>query len=174
MGRNTNQRTKGNTKVLVLFCFALLLANLFILSSLTVLSFLQPSNSLRSAHLLSTTVGTSSLSAFIGFDSTQFTSQHIRNLNDSDDIDTELLDQDLLLALKQLSKKDSITKIKVLNKFAQICKEKNVNVIKPFLPKWTRVFNKLALVSKLKSPKFFLIPYGSQFFVHFLRIMTLK
>lgn len=49
--------------------------------------------------------------------------------------------------VKKLTKKDSVTKLKALQEFAEIVPLKEDKILKCFLPYWPRLFNKLAVVS---------------------------
>ncbi|XP_015789304.1 E3 ubiquitin-protein ligase listerin [Tetranychus urticae] len=113
------QRTKGNTR---------------------------PANSLRSAQLLSSTLGSAPINTFIGFDALKEPSDGaIGNSSIGSLVEEEEVDADFKLIIKQMYKKDSITKIKSLQKFAEYCNEKDYNSVKTVLSMWPRIFNKLAI-----------------------------
>ena len=105
MGRKEGQRTKGNTKVR----FSFVLKSLHSFKD----QFFQPSSSARSAELLSSTSLKSStiltstpnvdISSTI-FGLTPLTAEEEKEIPD-----------ELKMALKKLSKKDSTTKLKVIN-----------------------------------------------------------
>ena len=65
--------------------------------------------------------------------------------------DMAVNDTDFELCLRQMSKKDSTTKIKSLSRFSDNCLNKDVEIVKSILPDWSRVFTKLALVSLMSS-----------------------
>lgn len=78
---------------------------------------------------------------FIGFDAVRDDSVIPEKTGETE------IDQDFRLTLKQMSKKDSVTKVKALQRFSELCGSKEENCLTVILPLWTRIFNKLAIVS---------------------------
>ncbi|XP_074600355.1 E3 ubiquitin-protein ligase listerin [Brevipalpus obovatus] len=100
----------------------------------------KPSNSLRSALLLGTSAAVADGTInFIGFDAVRDDSLIPEKTSETE------IDQDFKLTLKQMSKKDAVTKVKALQKFAELCESKEENCLTVVLPLWTRIFNKLAI-----------------------------
>lgn len=100
---------------------------------------LKPSSSSQAAELL-TSAGTAS-TGFIGFGSGP---KYVPASSALDDLDTSL-DSDFRLVLRKLTKKDATTKIKGLQEFGDLCKEKTEEDLKGVLPFWPRIYNKVAL-----------------------------
>ncbi|XP_047128607.1 E3 ubiquitin-protein ligase listerin isoform X1 [Hydra vulgaris] len=91
----------------------------------------KPSSSSRAAQFLQQE-GQIEFTMFSGLKGTQ--------VNDS-----SMLDGELKMLLRKMSKKDTITKIKAIQEFTTICKEKDIDSIKSILIIWPRIFNKLSL-----------------------------
>ncbi|XP_053396155.1 E3 ubiquitin-protein ligase listerin-like [Mercenaria mercenaria] len=100
---------------------------------------LRPSSSSHAAELL-TSAGTAS-TGFIGFGSAP---KYVPASSALDDMDTSL-DSDFRLVLRKLTKRDATTKIKGLQEFGELCKEKSEEDLKGVLPFWPRTYNKMAL-----------------------------
>lgn len=101
----------------------------------------RPSSSSQAAQLLSQA---GNQSAFVGFDSMSGSPGYVPVSQTLEDVDSSL-DADFRLVLRKLTKKDSITKVKALQEFRSLCKEKDVDELKAVLPFWPRMFNKTAL-----------------------------
>ena len=105
MGRKEGQRTKGNTKVFdIFFC------DFFIPEKLHEKQYFlkfQPSSSARTAELLSTNLGNSSVIGDLELTSAIFGLKPLTTEEEN------LIPDDLKLALKKMSKKDVTTKLKV-------------------------------------------------------------
>lgn len=91
----------------------------------------------------SSTLPVDGLMNFVGFEVLK--GDHFAGDVAGDSGDTE----EIKLLLKQMSKKDPNTKIKALQKFAASCDDKEVDALKAILPSYTRIFNRLAIVSLL-------------------------
>ncbi|KAK3592614.1 hypothetical protein CHS0354_008149 [Potamilus streckersoni] len=102
----------------------------------------RPSSSSQAAQLLSS--GNSIPSGFIGFGMLTGTPAFVPASQSFDDIDSSL-DADFRLVLRKLTKRDPTTKIKALQEFSSLCKEKDNQVLKAVLPYWPRTYNKLTL-----------------------------
>ncbi|CAG9858317.1 unnamed protein product [Phyllotreta striolata] len=97
----------------------------------------RPSNSGRSAELLGT-----SMPQFVGFSGVKDSAFGF-SLSNPDEIETSL-DPNIQVILKKIAKKDSTTKIKGLQEFAELVKESEVDIVKSILPVWPRFYNILA------------------------------
>lgn len=64
---------------------------------------------------------------------------------DLDNVGDMSLDADLRVLLRKLSKKDSITKIKALQEFNLLIKDKEEKDVKAVLPYWPRIYSKMVL-----------------------------
>ncbi|XP_029649039.1 E3 ubiquitin-protein ligase listerin [Octopus sinensis] len=102
----------------------------------------RPSNSSQAAQLLSESGTTTQ--GFIGFGSTTTDMGYVPvvDLDHSADM---ALDADLRLVLRKLSKKDSITKIKALQEFNALIKDKECKDAKAVLPYWPRIYSKISM-----------------------------
>ncbi|XP_062615887.1 E3 ubiquitin-protein ligase listerin-like [Saccostrea cucullata] len=109
------QRTKGNTK---------------------------PSSSSEAAKLL-LEAGTAP-TGFIGFGFQSSSPGYVPVSHSLDDVDSSL-DSDIRMVLRKLSKRDATTKVKALQEFSSLCKEKDEESVKAVLPYWPRIYNKMAL-----------------------------
>ncbi|XP_046392892.1 E3 ubiquitin-protein ligase listerin [Ischnura elegans] len=99
----------------------------------------RPSSSGRSAELLRNT-------AFVGFTAVKDGSAPILpgfSLN-PDEADTQG-NSEFNLVMKKMYKKDSTTKLKALQEFADLCKRSDGNEIKGALPLWPHIYNLLAM-----------------------------
>ncbi|KAJ7383932.1 listerin E3 ubiquitin protein ligase 1 [Desmophyllum pertusum] len=119
MGGKDKQRTKGNVK---------------------------PSSSGRAAALISKdgTVG------FVGFGGLQG-SPGASNLGYvpmtagvGEDVDASV-DAEFRMVMRKLMKRDSVTKLKAVQEFTDLCKNSTVDAVESALPFWPRLFNKLAM-----------------------------
>ncbi|RWS24068.1 E3 ubiquitin-protein ligase listerin-like isoform X2 [Leptotrombidium deliense] len=101
----------------------------------------RPSSSGRTALLLSENVTSS---PFVGFSA--FKEANCENSAEAKNDEFDLSnDADICLVFKKLQKKDNITKTKALLEFAELCDDKDEDLIKALLPFWPKFYNKLAL-----------------------------
>ncbi|KAF4800729.1 hypothetical protein TURU_041137 [Turdus rufiventris] len=115
MGGKNKQRTKGN---------------------------LRPSSSGRAAELLAKERGT--VPGFIGFGTSQSDLGYVPAIQGAEEIDS-LVDADFRMVLRKLSKRDVITKLKAMQEFGMMCKEREAEVVKGVLPYWPRIYCKISL-----------------------------
>ncbi|OXB79770.1 UNVERIFIED_CONTAM: hypothetical protein H355_013755, partial [Colinus virginianus] len=115
MGGKNKQRTKGNVR---------------------------PSSSGRAAELLAKERGT--VPGFIGFGTTQSDLGYVPAVQGAEEIDS-LVDADFRMVLRKLSKRDIITKLKAMQEFGTMCKEREAEVVKGVLPYWPRIYCKISL-----------------------------
>ncbi|KAJ8315834.1 hypothetical protein KUTeg_007984 [Tegillarca granosa] len=113
--KKQSQRTKGNTR---------------------------PSSSSHAAQLLSASGSAST--GFIGFGNLSAGPGYVPASQALDDMDSSL-DSDFRMTLRKLTKRDSTTKIKALQEFSTLCKEKSDDNLKAVLPFWPRIYNKMCL-----------------------------
>ncbi|XP_067118343.1 E3 ubiquitin-protein ligase listerin [Centruroides vittatus] len=105
----------------------------------------RPSSSGRSAELLcSSGIGTT---GFIGFSS--LTSDILNYVPATsqvceDDI-SSAVDGDFRMVMRKMTKRDSVTKLKAIQEFSELCKTKNEELLKGALPYWPRLYNQLAM-----------------------------
>nr|XP_033798276.1 E3 ubiquitin-protein ligase listerin isoform X2 [Geotrypetes seraphini] len=102
----------------------------------------QPSSSGRAAELLARESGT--VPGFIGFGASQSDLGYVPAVQGSEDIDS-LVDADFRMVLRKLSKRDVITKLKAVQEFGAMCKEREVENVKGVLPYWPRNYCKISL-----------------------------
>ncbi|XP_074853382.1 E3 ubiquitin-protein ligase listerin isoform X2 [Carettochelys insculpta] len=115
MGGKNKQRTKGNVR---------------------------PSSSGRAAELLAKERGT--VPGFIGFGTSQSDLGYVPAVQGAEEIDC-LVDADFRMVLRKLSKRDVITKLKAMQEFAALCKERESAAVKGVLPYWPRIYCKISL-----------------------------
>ncbi|KAM9020815.1 E3 ubiquitin-protein ligase listerin [Ara ararauna] len=115
MGGKNKQRTKGN---------------------------LRPSSSGRAAELLAKERGT--VPGFIGFGTSQNDLGYVPAVQGAEEIDS-LVDADFRMVLRKLSKRDITTKLKAMQEFGTMCKEREAEVVKGVLPYWPRIYCKISL-----------------------------
>ncbi|OXB60106.1 hypothetical protein ASZ78_003087 [Callipepla squamata] len=115
MGGKNKQRTKGNVR---------------------------PSSSGRAAELLAKERGT--VPGFIGFGTSQSDLGYVPAVQGAEEIDS-LVDADFRMVLRKLSKRDIITKLKAMQEFGTMCKEREAEVVKGVLPYWPRIYCKISL-----------------------------
>ncbi|XP_074957449.1 E3 ubiquitin-protein ligase listerin isoform X1 [Phalacrocorax aristotelis] len=115
MGGKNKQRTKGN---------------------------LRPSSSGRAAELLAKERGT--VPGFIGFGTSQSDLGYVPAVQGAEEIDS-LVDADFRMVLRKLSKRDITTKLKAMQEFGTMCKEREAEVVKGVLPYWPRIYCKISL-----------------------------
>ncbi|KAJ7427998.1 hypothetical protein BTVI_01452 [Pitangus sulphuratus] len=115
MGGKNKQRTKGN---------------------------LRPSSSGRAAELLAKERGT--VPGFIGFGTSQSDLGYVPAIQGAEEIDS-LVDADFRMVLRKLSKRDVTTKLKAMQEFGTMCKEREAEVVKGVLPYWPRIYCKISL-----------------------------
>ncbi|XP_063203186.1 E3 ubiquitin-protein ligase listerin [Chroicocephalus ridibundus] len=115
MGGKNKQRTKGN---------------------------LRPSSSGRAAELLAKERGT--VPGFIGFGTSQSDLGYVPAVQGAEEIDS-LVDADFRMVLRKLSKRDVTTKLKAMQEFGTMCKEREAEIVKGVLPYWPRIYCKISL-----------------------------
>ncbi|XP_056415439.1 E3 ubiquitin-protein ligase listerin [Hyla sarda] len=115
MGGKNKQRTKGNVR---------------------------PSSSGRAAELLAKESGT--VPGFIGFGATQSDLGYVPAVQGAEEIDN-LVDADFRMVLRKLSKRDVTTKLKAMQEFGTMCKEREMEVVRGVLPYWPRNYCKISL-----------------------------
>ncbi|KAK9402169.1 E3 ubiquitin-protein ligase listerin [Crotalus adamanteus] len=115
MGGKNKQRTKGNVR---------------------------PSSSGRTAELLAKEQGT--VPGFVGFGTSSSDLGYIPAIQGAEEIDT-LIDADFRMVLRKLSKRDVITKLKAMQEFGVMCKERETEIVKGVLPYWPRIYCKISL-----------------------------
>ncbi|XP_048459323.1 E3 ubiquitin-protein ligase listerin isoform X2 [Rhincodon typus] len=115
MGGKNKQRTKGNV---------------------------QPSSSGKAAELLAKDKGT--VPGFIGFGASQNELGYVPAVQGFEEVDS-LVDADFRLVLRKMSKRDATTKLKAVQEFGTMCKEKHLENIKGVLPYWSRIYCKISL-----------------------------
>uniref|UniRef100_A0A8C4JQK1 E3 ubiquitin-protein ligase listerin n=1 Tax=Dromaius novaehollandiae TaxID=8790 RepID=A0A8C4JQK1_DRONO len=115
MGGKNKQRTKGNVR---------------------------PSSSGRAAELLAKERGT--VPGFIGFGTSQSDLGYVPAVQGAEEIDS-LVDADFRMVLRKLSKRDITTKLKAMQEFGTMCKEREAEVVKGVLPYWPRIYCKISL-----------------------------
>ncbi|XP_075215935.1 E3 ubiquitin-protein ligase listerin [Lycorma delicatula] len=98
----------------------------------------RPSSSGRSAELLGTNV-----SSFVGFSAFKEGGYVPALPGFSDEIYANI-NPNFHLVLKKMNKKDSVTKLKALNEFGQLCSESEPAAVKAVLPFWPRLYCVLA------------------------------
>ncbi|EOA98713.1 Zinc finger protein 294, partial [Anas platyrhynchos] len=102
----------------------------------------QPSSSGRAAELLAKERGT--VPGFIGFGTSQSDLGYVPAVQGAEEIDS-LVDADFRMVLRKLSKRDVITKLKAMQEFGTMCKEREAEVVKGVLPYWPRIYCKISL-----------------------------
>ncbi|XP_067896603.1 E3 ubiquitin-protein ligase listerin isoform X2 [Heterodontus francisci] len=115
MGGKNKQRTKGNVR---------------------------PSSSDKAAELLAKDKGT--VPGFIGFGATQNELGYVPAVQGFEEVDS-LVDADFRMVLRKMSKRDATTKLKALQEFGTMCKEKHPGNITGVLPYWSRIYCKISL-----------------------------
>ncbi|XP_032889152.1 E3 ubiquitin-protein ligase listerin [Amblyraja radiata] len=114
MGGKNKQRTKGNVR---------------------------PSSSGKAAELLAKDKGT--VPGFVGFGATQNELAYVPAIQGLEEVDS-LVDADFRMVLRKMSKRDATTKLKALQEFATMCKEKDAESVKGVLPYWSRIYCKIS------------------------------
>ncbi|KAM4048334.1 E3 ubiquitin-protein ligase listerin [Anomaloglossus baeobatrachus] len=115
MGGKNKQRTKGNVR---------------------------PSSSGQAAELLAKESGT--VPGFIGFGAAQSDLGYVPAVQGAEEIDN-LVDADFRMVLRKLSKRDVTTKLKAMQEFGAMCKEREVEIVRGVLPYWPRNYCKISL-----------------------------
>ncbi|XP_048348617.1 E3 ubiquitin-protein ligase listerin isoform X2 [Sphaerodactylus townsendi] len=100
-----------------------------------------PSSSGRAAELLAKERGT--VPGFIGFGSSSDLG-YVPAVQGAEEIDS-LVDADFRMVLRKLSKRDVITKLKAMQEFGTMCKERETETVKGVLPYWSRIYCKISL-----------------------------
>uniref|UniRef100_A0ACB8FHJ2 Listerin E3 ubiquitin protein ligase 1 n=1 Tax=Sphaerodactylus townsendi TaxID=933632 RepID=A0ACB8FHJ2_9SAUR len=101
----------------------------------------RPSSSGRAAELLAKERGT--VPGFIGFGSSSDLG-YVPAVQGAEEIDS-LVDADFRMVLRKLSKRDVITKLKAMQEFGTMCKERETETVKGVLPYWSRIYCKISL-----------------------------
>ncbi|XP_062982791.1 E3 ubiquitin-protein ligase listerin [Elgaria multicarinata webbii] len=115
MGGKNKQRTKGNVR---------------------------PSSSGRAAELLAKERGT--VPGFVGFGTSSSDLGYVPAVQGAEEIDS-LVDADFRMVLRKLSKRDVITKLKAMQEFGTMCKERETEIVKGVLPYWPRIYCKISV-----------------------------
>ncbi|ETE73486.1 E3 ubiquitin-protein ligase listerin [Ophiophagus hannah] len=115
MGGKNKQRTKGNVR---------------------------PSSSGRTAELLAKEQGT--VPGFVGFGTSSSDLGYVPAVQGAEEIDS-LIDADFRMVLRKLSKRDVTTKLKAMQEFGVMCKERDTEIVKGVLPYWPRIYCKISL-----------------------------
>ncbi|XP_058884679.1 E3 ubiquitin-protein ligase listerin-like isoform X1 [Acipenser ruthenus] len=115
MGGKNKQRTKGNVR---------------------------PSSSGRAAELLARERG--AVPGFVGFGSSSNDLGYVPAVYGAEEIDN-LVDADFRMVLRKLSKRDTITKLKAVQEFGTMCKERESEIVKGVLPYWPRIYCKISM-----------------------------
>ncbi|KAJ7418047.1 hypothetical protein WISP_61250 [Willisornis vidua] len=96
----------------------------------------------RAAELLAKERGT--VPGFIGFGTSQSDLGYVPAIQGAEEIDS-LVDADFRMVLRKLSKRDITTKLKAMQEFGTMCKEREAEVVKGVLPYWPRIYCKISL-----------------------------
>nr|XP_006628262.1 PREDICTED: E3 ubiquitin-protein ligase listerin isoform X1 [Lepisosteus oculatus] len=115
MGGKNKQRTKGNVR---------------------------PSSSGRAAELLARERG--SVPGFVGFSTSSADLGYVPAVHGVEEIDS-LVDADFRMVLRKLSKRDTVTKLKAVQEFGAMCKERDSEIVKGVLPYWPRIYCKISV-----------------------------
>ncbi|MEE6468105.1 hypothetical protein FKM82_008163 [Ascaphus truei] len=115
MGGKNKQRTKGNVR---------------------------PSSSGRAAELLAKESGT--VPGFIGFGPSQNDLGYVPAVQGAEEVDN-LVDADFRMVLRKLSKRDVTTKLKAMQEFGAMCREREKETVRGVLPYWPRNYCKISL-----------------------------
>ncbi|XP_053242521.1 E3 ubiquitin-protein ligase listerin isoform X1 [Podarcis raffonei] len=115
MGGKNKQRTKGNVR---------------------------PSSSGRAAELLAKERG--SVPGFVGFGTSSSDLGYVPAIQGAEEIDS-LVDADFRMVLRKLSKRDVTTKLKAMQEFGTMCKERETEIVKGVLPYWPRIYCKISV-----------------------------
>ncbi|XP_074644451.1 E3 ubiquitin-protein ligase listerin-like [Tubulanus polymorphus] len=100
----------------------------------------RPSSSGRAVDMLSAATG--GKMGFIGFDSMNDLG-YVPAAVGNDEADSSV-DPEFRMVLRKFSKKDATTKLKTVQEFACLCKEKGQEAVVAVLPYWPRLYNKLS------------------------------
>ncbi|KAJ6662463.1 hypothetical protein lerEdw1_011876 [Lerista edwardsae] len=101
-----------------------------------------PSSSGRAAELLAKEQGT--VPGFIGFGTSPNDLGYVPAIQGAEEID-HLVDADFRMVLRKLSKRDVITKLKAMQEFGTMCKERETEIVKGVLPYWPRIYCKISI-----------------------------
>ncbi|XP_038622102.1 E3 ubiquitin-protein ligase listerin [Tachyglossus aculeatus] len=115
MGGKNKQRTKGN---------------------------LRPSSSGRAAELLAKERGT--VPGFLGFGTSPSDLGYVPAVQGAEEMDG-LVEADFRVVLRKLSKKDVTTKLKAMQEFGAMCRERDAETVRGVLPYWPRIYCKISL-----------------------------
>ncbi|XP_071800460.1 E3 ubiquitin-protein ligase listerin-like isoform X2 [Asterias amurensis] len=107
----------------------------------------RPSSSGRAAELLARDGSSgATASGFIGFGTMSGDLGYVpaaQSLSLESDQDSTL-ESDFRMALRKLTKRDVVTKLKAIQEFGTLCKEKDADAVKGTLPHWPRIYSRLA------------------------------
>ncbi|XP_078416032.1 E3 ubiquitin-protein ligase listerin isoform X2 [Cetorhinus maximus] len=101
-----------------------------------------PSSSGKAAELLAKDKGT--VPGFLGFGASQNELGYVPAVQGLEEVDN-LVDADFRMVLRKMSKRDATTKLKAVQEFGTMCKEKHPENIKGVLPYWSRIYCKISL-----------------------------
>uniref|UniRef100_A0A8C7E2R1 E3 ubiquitin-protein ligase listerin n=1 Tax=Naja naja TaxID=35670 RepID=A0A8C7E2R1_NAJNA len=96
----------------------------------------------RTAELLAKEQGT--VPGFVGFGTSSSDLGYVPAVQGAEEIDS-LLDADFRMVLRKLSKRDVTTKLKAMQEFGVMCKERDTEIVKGVLPYWPRIYCKISL-----------------------------
>ncbi|XP_072018345.1 LOW QUALITY PROTEIN: E3 ubiquitin-protein ligase listerin-like [Amphiura filiformis] len=99
----------------------------------------KPSSSARTAELMARESG--GAMGFIGFGTMSGDLGYVPQTQDDD----SQLDGDFRMVLRKLTKKDVVTKLKALQEFGTLCKEKDRDTVTATLPHWSRLYGRLTI-----------------------------
>ncbi|XP_029434872.1 E3 ubiquitin-protein ligase listerin-like [Rhinatrema bivittatum] len=102
----------------------------------------RPSSSGRAAELLARDSGT--VPGFVGFGASQSDLGYVPAVQGAEDVDS-LVDADFRMVLRKFSKRDVTTKLKAMQEFGAMCKEREMENVKGILPYWPRNYCKISL-----------------------------
>ncbi|RXM96075.1 E3 ubiquitin-protein ligase listerin, partial [Acipenser ruthenus] len=102
----------------------------------------KPSSSGRAAELLARERG--AVPGFVGFGSSSNDLGYVPAVYGAEEIDN-LVDADFRMVLRKLSKRDTITKLKAVQEFGTMCKERESEIVKGVLPYWPRIYCKISM-----------------------------
>uniref|UniRef100_A0A4W3I6R2 E3 ubiquitin-protein ligase listerin n=1 Tax=Callorhinchus milii TaxID=7868 RepID=A0A4W3I6R2_CALMI len=102
----------------------------------------RPSSSSKAAELLVKDKGT--VPGFVGFGPSQNELGYVPAVQGFEEVDNSV-DPDFRMVLRKMSKRDATTKLKAVQEFGAMCKERDPETIKAVLPYWSRIYCKISL-----------------------------
>uniref|UniRef100_A0A4W3I203 E3 ubiquitin-protein ligase listerin n=1 Tax=Callorhinchus milii TaxID=7868 RepID=A0A4W3I203_CALMI len=99
-------------------------------------------NSSKAAELLVKDKGT--VPGFVGFGPSQNELGYVPAVQGFEEVDNSV-DPDFRMVLRKMSKRDATTKLKAVQEFGAMCKERDPETIKAVLPYWSRIYCKISL-----------------------------